>query len=190
METITEVVANVVKTKKCAKCNVEKSIDLYCKDKRIKSGYNSICKECRSFYLRKCRLNKEWAEKDKERHRREYHILGYKGKLKLTKEKLKEKNLTIIKRYPEKYRAGNHARQIKRQLTNSHFHHWSYNQAHWKDIIELSISDHFLLHRHIVYNKDTMMYIDKNNGALLNTKESHIELLSKIKALTPQKNER
>lgn len=51
---------------------------------------------------------------------------------------------------------------------------------HYKDIIELSVSDHALLHRNMIYDQERMMYRN-TDGILLDTKESHIELLNKLK---------
>lgn len=59
-------------------------------------------------------------------------------------------------------------------------HHWNYDLKYAKDVIELSISDHNTLHRFLVYDQPLKMYRDKN-GNLLDTKESHINLLNEIK---------
>ncbi len=57
-------------------------------------------------------------------------------------------------------------------------HHWSYNQDQFIDIIPLSIKDHNLLHRNMDYDQSLKLYRDKE-GVLLDTKESHINLLEK-----------
>ena len=82
-------------------------------------------------------------------------------------------------KYPEKYLARNKSQRLPCKKGN-HLHHWSYNEEHYKDVIELSVSDHALLHRNMIYDQERMMYRNIN-GILLDTKGSHIELLNKLK---------
>ena len=93
------------------------------------------------------------------------------------KEKLRNSNHR--KKYPEKYKARNKSQRIPCQKGNQ-LHHWSYNEEHYKDVIELSVSDHALLHRNMIYDQERMMYRN-TDGILLDAKESHIELLNKLR---------
>lgn len=51
--------------KKCNKCNVEKEVEEFSKDKTKKDGYSTICKKCRAEYA------KTYNKKNRGR-RREY----------------------------------------------------------------------------------------------------------------------
>lgn len=59
-------------------------------------------------------------------------------------------------------------------------HHWNYNDEFHTDIIILSLREHQLLHSQIKYIKDLSLFMDKN-GNLLDTKQSHIDLIKHIK---------
>lgn len=47
-------------------------------------------------------------------------------------------------------------------------------------MIELSIKDHNLLHRNMIYDNEKFLYRKRSDGELLMTKESHILLLQKL----------
>jgi hypothetical protein len=62
-------------SKVCKKCNIEKSFDLFNRDKSKKDGYRNSCKECQKNYLNdyynlnKDRINehnKKWKEENKD----------------------------------------------------------------------------------------------------------------------------
>ena len=154
------------------------------------------------------RNNPEWVEKEKKRAREKYHrlyspvkekkldsemnviwmtneqrIISEKNNRKKWKlnnpDKEKLRNSNHRKKYPEKYKARNKSQRIPCQKGNQ-LHHWSYNEEHYKDVIELSVSDHALLHRNMIYDQERMMYRN-TDGILLDAKESHIELLNKLR---------
>ncbi|RLD64468.1 MAG: hypothetical protein DRJ01_00580 [Bacteroidetes bacterium] len=52
--------------KLCSVCKKEKNIEDFPKEKRLKSGYSSRCKECRDIYLKNYRNNLKNKEKAKE----------------------------------------------------------------------------------------------------------------------------
>ena len=145
-------------------------------------GHLNKCKSCTKEQSKarekKLRNDPKWVEKEKERARDKYHRLGYKDLHKPTPEQKKAIMETYIKKYPEK-----HATRLKSQHMSCekgfNLHHWSYNLEHAKDVIPLSIADHHLLHRHMIYDQERMMYRNLN-GVLLDTKESHLELLSSL----------
>ena len=162
--------------KVCIKCNKTKSeTDFY--------GGQGDCKECTKKRVKErqdaLREDPAWVEKEKERHRLKYHRLGYKDLHKPTPEKKKE----IIKRYKEKYPEKQLAKQSSNSLTpeikGNNLHHWSYNEEHWKDVIELSVENHNIAHRYITYDQERMMYRNLS-GILLDTKESHIEYINQF----------
>jgi hypothetical protein len=57
-----------------------------------------------------------------------------------------------------------------------HNHHWSYNEEHQIDVIDLSQKDHFKAHRFIIYDQERMMYRNLE-GVLLDTKEKHLKYI-------------
>lgn len=166
--------------KTCKYCNQEKDLSCYSKQNSQPDGLRNYCKECANSREKirqdKLRDNPEWKEKEKERGREKYHRL-YKGEHK--KQSASSKRLSsenYWKKYPEKYRAAIAAQRIFPEIKGNHMHHWSYNQEHWKDVIELSMENHNKLHRYIIYDQERMMY-RTTKGVLLDSRSSHIEYM-------------
>ena len=55
-----------IETKICGKCNKEKEIDEFSRDKYSKDGYHSLCKQCRSKH------HKKWYLDNAEKTRNKY----------------------------------------------------------------------------------------------------------------------
>ena len=172
-----------MKTKICFKCKEELALSEFYKHKGMADGTLNICKTCvkerTNKRLENLNENPEWVEKERIRCREKYHRLGYKDIHKTSPENEKIAKQKYKNKYPEKYLAKNKSQSLPRKKGNQ-LHHWSYNEEHYKDVIELSVSDHVLLHRNMIYDQERMMYRNIN-GILLDTKESHIELLNKLK---------
>lgn len=168
--------------KVCFKCGIEKEIDSFYTHKQMKDGHLNKCIDCTKKDSRKRELRIistiEGLEKERERNRSKYHRLGYKDKHKPTPEAKKKYMDRYNLKYPEKQKAKNFSQHIAREKGN-HLHHWSYNEEHYKDVIELSVQNHNKIHRFIKYDKKTFMYKDLN-GVLLDTKEKHLELINKV----------
>ena len=166
----------------CFKCDTEKDLSEYYAHKGMLDGHLGKCKSCTKKDTRKrdkkLISTKEGLEKERERQREKYYRLGYKEKHKpSTKEKM------IImgrynKLYPEKYKVRCLSGHIKAKKGNQN-HHWSYNEIHAKDIIELSRKDHATIHRFLDYDKSTFYYKD-SNGNLLDTKKKHEKYINII----------
>mgnify|MGYP003501585001 CR=1 FL=1 len=160
----------------CIKCKEEKhESDFY--------GLQGDCKSCTKERVRKRELllreNPEWLEKERKRQREKAIRLGYKEKHKPSPEKKKEMMDKYKLKYPEKQSAKNLCWNINPLVVGNHLHHWNYNIEFAKDVIELSPSEHAKIHRFIKYDQKTFVYKDLN-GVLLDTKQKHLELISKV----------
>lgn len=72
--------------KKCSKCNVDKSISLFHKDKSIKSGYRASCKECLNKIKRDNRLDPLVKEREKK------YVLSNRDTINCRNRQLRDKN--------------------------------------------------------------------------------------------------
>ncbi len=169
--------------KNCIICGDLKPLTDYYVHKQMGDGHLNKCKTCCKQQAdkreKRLRNNPEWVEKEKERAREKYYRLEYKYKHKQTPESRYNSTKKYRLENPEKHKATTSSKSIKPKVKGNHLHHWSYNEQHRKDVIELTVSEHGLLHRNMEYSKETKMYIDKK-GNLLNTKQSHIDLLKSL----------
>jgi hypothetical protein len=170
---------NKITTKVCFKCSLEKQLTDFYKHKKTSDGHLGKCKTCTKFDSNKrekeLRKNPEWIEKEKERAREKYHRLGYKDKHRPIKEQKIESTRRHKEKYPYKKKATNASQRIKKLNKSNHNHHWSYREEHWKDVIELDVKTHNLIHRLMDYDPKSRMYISVFTGNLLDTKDKHLE---------------
>jgi len=168
--------------KNCIICKAIKPLDEFYKHSQMADGHTNKCKECTKSQSKdrenKLRLNPDWVEKEKERAREKYYRLNYREKHKPSPESKKKAIDRYVKKYPEKHKAAIATRRIKKTEGN-HLHHWSYNEEHYKDVIELNPKDHSKIHRYLKYNQRTKMYKDLNGNLLLN-KDKHLEYINKV----------
>ncbi len=171
----------MISSKICFKCNVEKPLTEYYKHAQMGDGHLNKCKTCTKKDT-KTRADvliqdPEWAEKEKTRHRHKYHRLEYKDKHRPTSE-IKKRDMDCYKnKFPEKLKAklavGKSLKSVKGNL-----HHWSYNEIHYKDVIDLTIKEHNKAHRFLIYDQERFMYRRYDTMELLDTKEKHLEFIN------------
>ena len=174
-----------MKVKNCIICGLSKPLDDYYKHPQMGDGHLNKCKDCTKEQslkrFKKLITNPDWAKLEKERNRLKYHRLNYRGKNKPTTEQkaLVQKRYQL--KYPEKHKATQKLNSMK--MTNTpgiHRHHWSYNEQHYLDIIPLTIEQHNLAHRHMVYDQERMMYRRIDTMELLDTKEQHEKYIKNL----------
>jgi len=173
---------NSIITKVCFRCNTEQPITEYYKHKKMADGHLNKCKTCTKSDSKinedEKRKDPAFVEKEKTRAREKYHRLGYKDKHKPTPEQKKKAIEKSRKKYPEKYKAKNASQRIPKKHKSNHNHHWSYNEEHWKDVIEVTPKLHALIHRLMDYDQESKMYRNSVTGELLDTKEKHKSFMS------------
>lgn len=163
----------------CFKCHIKKQLTDFYKHKGMADGYLNKCKGCnkkdtkkRQDYLRK--NDNEWVKQERIRGREKFNRLGYAEKYKPSKEDKAKTMKGYKERYPEKIRAQQLSQHVHPVNPKNQMHHWSYNEIHFKDCIELSAKEHMKLHRYMTYDQERRMYRDLD-GVLLDTKEKHLK---------------
>lgn len=163
-------------SKPCISCKQIKPIKSFYKHSKMSDGHLNKCKLCvkevSKKRFEKIKSDPVLLEKERARNREKYHRLNYKDMHKPSYEAKKKAIHNYKEKYPEKVKAKNFTSSLKKKNPNNHFHHWSYNDEHFKDVIELSIDSHNKAHRFLTYDRETKMYKDIN-GNILHTKEKH-----------------
>lgn len=164
----------------CFKCSISKPLSDFYVHKQMADGHLNKCKVCtKSDVIKRestLKLDSDWMEKERERGRKKYAKYLYKSNA--SKSKKRETIVSYFEKYPEKYAAKIAVGNMKCD-DGFEKHHWSYNEAHHKDITLLTKQVHSFAHRYMKYDPEQMMYrvyskfTDWEFGELLDTKERH-----------------
>jgi hypothetical protein len=148
----------------CTDCKESKTLDLFHKNSQTKDGISLHCKVCAN-----------------KRGRKYYLTAGKKKYVQRSADLNKKYNITKRLKYPEKVAAANALSRIMPVTDGNHLHHWSYNEIHYKDVIELPRSEHDKIHRYMIYDNDKKMYRRRDTMELLWSRNIHIKFYRTLK---------
>ena len=83
-------------------------------------------------------------------------------------------------KYPEKRISRNYISHLKTSVEGNHLHHWSYNEEHYKDVIEVTEKEHNKAHRFLIYDQERFMYRRTDTFELLDTRERHEQYIKYV----------
>lgn len=161
----------------CKICRIPKPIEEFHTHKGCKDGHVGVCKRCvcegqKSRY-KILMQNPEFVMSERIRGRKKQRNKPQKvrrtGKIKL------EDTKKYRAKYPEKTRAKYAVQNNNiHAKPGFHLHHWSYNDDHFLDVIEIDVKKHLAMHTGLRYDQPRKMYVDARTGELLDTREKSI----------------
>lgn len=172
-----------MESKICFKCLVKKPLSDYYKHKMMGDGHLNKCKECAKADVREKHadnfLDPAYVTKQRARGRDKYKRLNYKGQRKPTTDQKRTWTNNYKANFPEKQAAKLKCGKMHKPK-GMNLHHWSYNEEHYKDVIEVTTERHYFIHRFLLYDQEKMMYRTLANE-LLDTREKHVAYIDQLK---------
>lgn len=155
--------------KKCIVCETDKTLAEFYKHSKMKDGHLNKCIDCckkqSDVRYKKLIQDPVFHEKEKARKRvKEKKVIVPKSKHQVY--------LDYKDKFPEKYKVSIMFKHYPKK-EGIHFHHWSYNEEHFDNCIELTPKEHKIAHRFLIYDQERYMYRRNDTLELLDTKESH-----------------
>lgn len=157
-----------MQSKICTQCGIEKSLECFGKRSSAKDGLMYRCKSCMAANGRAYLATEEGRQKRNEFQARYYQ--GHKEEFKNKSHRWQGENKEHLSHYSQKYKS-NHPERIKAKsavytaMTSgklihisecvcahcsqpaNEYHHWSYQEIHWLDVIPMCATCHRRLHR-------------------------------------------
>lgn len=169
--------------KSCISCKIVKPMIFFYRHKEMADGFLNKCKECIRAYSRSKYneniLDCEFKKREKIRGRDKYERLKNNWS---SSSNVKRKAMNNYKnKYPEKELAKKACSHLI-NIDGIEFHHWSYNEDHFKDVIPLEISLHKKIHRYLSYSSKDKKY-KTLEGTLLSTKEMHEQYIQAVEKI-------
>jgi hypothetical protein len=167
--------------KTCKICNTNKLLKDFYIHPKTADGYLHKCKDCCKIQAKERFIEKlkdpVWKESERIRNLEKSRLKERKTSRK--KGVYKEKYQIYLdhkEKFPEKYKIGKMLKHYPKKSTH-HLHHWSYNEEHFNDCIELTPQDHKTIHKYIIYDQERFMYRRNDNMELLDNKKDHEEYI-------------
>ena len=166
----------------CFKCKKALPLSDFYVHRMMANGHLGKCKDCTKADTKKrtdaLLSDPVWVEKEKRRQREKERRLKHLRKPPTSASRSASRS-RYKKLYPEKYIS----KCLSRKLSHAkgfNNHHWSYNPEHAKDVISLTVIQHALVHRCMVYDQERMMY-RRLDGTLIDSREAAIAYYSTLK---------
>lgn len=168
--------------KECINCHNIKPLDEFYKHPQMGDRHLNKCKECCKSQLKqrttKLVSDPIWKEKEAERHRKKAIKQYYNKKDQGLLKRSKLAQINYRAKYPEKYKANDCVFKNLDPLPKGfHYHHWSYKEQFYLDVIPLSAQDHKYIHRFLKYDPINFIFSSKE-GFILDTKEKHLDYIN------------
>ena len=151
--------------KVCKDCNLEKETSEF-------YGVQNECKECTKERVKlreqKLRLDPNFVNSERIRHKEKYHRLNYKEK-----QKVWDKD----KPWKSESKYKNLSRKFKTPL-GCELHHWNYNTEFLEDVILMTTNQHRCLHKYLELSLELRIF--KTEDSYLNTKKNHLAFIDSL----------